>query len=382
MDGRITHAHVERVGPGELLVTWRGPTDVAVFVSDSPDDAGTVIIELAGPRMASVDGLDPAARPYIHLLAPGGPFVVVAERRVLLDGSSNFRDIGGYPVASGGYVRWGSVFRSDHLAELTVEDLEVVRALGVRTVIDLRGPHELEVQPTAIPDGGPITVVNLPIGDGSIDGVPLRELMSRGQLEQFSIEDMALLYEVMLEEHADVFVAILMAAAKADMGDPSGTGAAPTATVEGGVFDGALLYHCTAGKDRTGLATALLLTVLGVDEGLVLDDYELTNRFRSKWRVEELRPVLAAQGLDIDAFMPLFTAPRKALVAALARLRERHGSVEGYLVGHGGMNPAVLDQLRTRLIVDGPPAGGRPGEGGADGNGDGDGDADGHGGAA
>ena len=349
MDGRITHAHVERVAPGELLVTWRGPTDVAVFVSDSPDDAGTFIVELAGPRMASVTGLAASERPYIHLLAPGGPFVVVAERQVPLAGTSNFRDIGGYPVASGGYVRWGSVFRSDHLAELTADDLAVVTALGVRTIIDLRGPHELAAQPSAVPADGSFTVVNLPIGDGSVDGVPLRELMEKGQLDQFSNDDMALLYETMLEEHADVFVAIVMAAAKADLGDNRGE--EPTAGVAGSVFDGALLYHCTAGKDRTGLATALLLSTLGVDDATVLDDFELTNRYRSKWRVEELRPLLAEQGLDIDAFMPLFTAPRKALVAALAGLRERHGSVEAYLVAHGGMPTSVLDQLRARLIV-------------------------------
>jgi protein-tyrosine phosphatase len=352
MDGRITHAHVERVAPDELLVTWRGPTDVAVFVSDSPDDAGTNIIELAGPRMASVAGLSPNDRPFIHLLAPGGPFVVVAERQIPLDGLYNLRDIGGYAVASGGYVRWGSVFRSDHLADLTDDDLAVLQALGVRTIIDLRGPHELAAQPSPVPADGPITVVNLPIGDGSVDGVPLRELMERGRLDQFTVEDMALLYETMLEEHADVFVAIVMAAAKADLGDNRGE--APTAEVGGSVYDGALLYHCTAGKDRTGLATALLLSVLGVDDATVLDDFELTNRYRSKWRVEELRPLLAEQGLDIDAFMPLFTAPRKSLVAALAGLRERHGSVEGYLVEHGRMNPAVLDQLRARLIVGGP----------------------------
>jgi len=138
--------------------------------------------------------------------------------------------------------------------------------------------------------------------------------------------------------------------------------AASTHGTVGGRAEGALVYHCTAGKDRTGLVTALLLSVLGVDEATILDDYELTNRYRSKWRVEELRPQLAEQGLDIDAFLPLFTAPRKALKTALAGVRERHGSVEGYLDAHG-LDPGVLDSLRTRLVVGGPgsgPAAGAP----------------------
>ena len=103
------------------------------------------------------------------------------------------------------------------------------------------------------------------------------------------------------------------------------------------------VFHCTAGKDRTGLTAALVLSALGVDDGQVLDDYELSNRFRSAVRLGEIRPVLAEKGIDIERYLPLFTAPRRSMAAALAGLRATYGSVEDYLTGPAGAAPADLE---------------------------------------
>lgn len=330
MAAPITHVHVERLAPDELMVTWRGELDAIVFVSPSPDDAGTDIVDLDGPRRVVVRGAMAAGRPYVHLLAPDGPFVVAAERLVPLDGPQNFRDLGGYPTSHGRPVAWGRVYRSDHLSELSAADLDVLGALGVRVAVDLRGPHEHASAPSALPDGGPVDRIDLPVGDGSVDGVPLRELVTSKAIDAFSVQDMVDLYVALLDQHADTFATVLTLVADADRQ--------------------ALVFHCTAGKDRTGLAAALLLDTLGVADATILDDYELTNRYRSQWRVEELRPVLAEQGIEIDRFLPLFTAPRAALAGALAATRERHGSLERFLVDAGGLEPSVPGALRAHLL--------------------------------
>lgn len=330
MDAPITHVHVERLGVDEVVVTWRGPVDAVVFLSSTPDDAGTEILELDGPRRVVVHGAAATERRYVHLLAADGPFVVAAERLVPLEGARNFRDLGGYVGAAGRRVAWGRVFRSDHLSELTDGDRAALDRLGVRTAVDLRGPHEHASAPSSLVDGGPIERIDLPVADGSVDGVPLRELVATKAIDGFTVEEMIVLYTTLLEDHADTFAAVLALAADAGRR--------------------ALVYHCTAGKDRTGLASALLLATLGVGDATILDDYELTNRYRSQRRVEELRPVLADQGIDIDRFLPLFTAPRRALAGALAATRERHGSLEHYLVDAGGLDPDVPALLRDQLL--------------------------------
>ena len=109
------------------------------------------------------------------------------------------------------------------------------------------------------------------------------------------------------------------------------------------------VFHCTAGKDRTGVAAALLLEVLGVDREHVLDDYELSTRYRSGPRIEELRPRLVAAGVDVESVRPFLSAPRPALAAGLATVDERHGSVIEFLLA-SGLDPEVPARLKAELL--------------------------------
>jgi protein-tyrosine phosphatase len=110
------------------------------------------------------------------------------------------------------------------------------------------------------------------------------------------------------------------------------------------------VFHCTAGKDRTGLTAALVLSTLGVDDAQILDDYELSNRFRSAVRIAEIRPALEENGIDIERYLPLFSAPRRAMAAALEGIGATYGSVEAYLTGPASVAPATLAALREHLL--------------------------------
>jgi protein-tyrosine phosphatase len=233
-------------------------------------------------------------------------------------GALNFRDIGGYPVAAGGLTRWQAVYRSDSLHFLTASDLAAFDALGVKAVYDLRRPAELARFP------GPRGHVHLEVASGDLAGWPAGSLRTRRDGEEWLAAD----YLSMLATAAPAF---------------------------GGLFthlaaDGELpaVVHCLAGKDRTGMAIALLLTALGVDRATVLDDYELTSQHLAS-RVPEVVEALAKLGITRPAAEGLMSAPRWAMAQALRELDEAHGGIRRYLLGPAGLTPSALDALRASL---------------------------------
>jgi len=251
----------------------------------------------------------------------------MADRLIPLEGTLNLRDLGGYVGLGGRAVRWRQVFRSDALHALTPADLDVVAGLGLRAVYDLRRTVECERQPTVI-DG--VRIERLCVGDDVEHGPELLDQILDGSLPAADDAFVVDLYVGMLRDAAQVFGDVLTRLAAPD-GLPA-------------------LFHCTAGKDRTGLAAALLLTVLGVDRETILDDYELTNEYRSNRRIEELRPMIEAAGVDVEAVRPFLSARRPVLRGALTWVDEAHGGVEAYLLGPAQVSLETLGALRERLL--------------------------------
>ncbi|HYD10575.1 MAG TPA: tyrosine-protein phosphatase [Acidimicrobiales bacterium] len=253
----------------------------------------------------------------------------MSERRVALEGNMNLRDLGGYVGLDGRTVRWGLVFRSDALHALTAADIDVVRGLGLRAVFDLRRTVECERQPTIVWSED-VRIVRMCVGDDAEHGPELIDLIMSGELPEADDQFVVDLYTGMLTDAAPVFGGVLSALAD-DGGLPA-------------------LFHCMAGKDRTGLVSALLLTVLGVDRETVLDDYCLTNEYRSNRRIEEMRPSIEAAGVDVEKVRPFLSARRPVLTDTLSWIDATHGGVEAYLTGPAGMSPSTLDVLRARLL--------------------------------
>lgn len=121
-----------------------------------------------------------------------------------------------------------------------------------------------------------------------------------------------------------------------------------------GLADGDRLpavFHCAAGKDRTGMVAALLLSVLGVDEGDILDDYELTSRYRRPERIAATKARLEGEySVPAEVVAGILRTPRWAMESTLAELRQRYGSVEGYLTGPAAVHPSVPGKLRELLL--------------------------------
>lgn len=250
------------------------------------------------------------------------PLLHHPERRLPLDGASNFRDLGGYATTDGRRLRWRRLFRSDHLAALSERDHAMLQALGVRRSFDFRGVHERRAQAYAVPG-----LVQHHLG---IEPTVAQQMHALVEAHHALTPDrmvslMEELYRRLVDEEAAVF-ASWFGHLMAD--------------------DSPAVFHCTAGKDRTGLAAALLLRALGVSQAVVEGDYLLTNHHYQ-------RPAMAGHGVPDDALAVLWSVRPGFLHAALARIDERHGGLDAYLAQRLGLDNAALERL-ARLYLEAP----------------------------
>ena len=328
----VTAASVEPGADGRVAVSWEVTgADHGVLVAVGPrpdrlDHAGAVAIP-AGQR--SVELSRPVATQVYAAVSPatGGSGLLAAERRLVFDGVSNFRDLGGYATVDGRRTRWGCVFRSDAFHSLTDDDVGRFADLGMRVVYDLRSERERDLQPNVFTDDD-VRSVQLPLGSGAdAHGrlPPVEELEAGAGF-------MVGLYRGMLEHSPEVFGALLSGLAESD--------ALPA------------VFHCLWGKDRTGVAAALLLGALGVAHADVVDDYALTDRFRRALDVEATLARLQAAGVPPEAAAGVASTPAWVIDTVLTDLDEAYGDVAAYLAGPAGMDDATLTELRRLLLTD------------------------------
>lgn len=255
-----------------------------------------------------------------------------SKRWLPLEGATNFRDIGGYRADDGRSVKWGMVYRSDRLSRLTEHDLARLSELGLKQLFDLRTPEEQASQPNRLPVGDPPEVVPLPVSPEA--NGELEELMRVGRIWEkidatdISAEDtrqvMCRFYRSYVVDHTAEYGSFLRRLAEA--------GRHPA------------LVHCAAGKDRTGVAAALLLRVLGVSHAQILDDYQLTNRVVGTWGREMHDGELPAHVSVVIGANPDF------LTAALEAMDRLCGSFEAYLREALGVGDDVRSELRAALL--------------------------------
>ena len=246
-----------------------------------------------------------------------------------LDGALNRRDIGGYRGHDGANLKTGLVFRSDNLNTLTDADLEVFDGLGVRSVFDFRGDREVELQPSRFWScvDNPVRV---PIADDTVQEKTFVERVEARELVEVTDTEVGESYISILEEKGHQFGPVLRAIAS------------PTRRP--------LLFHCTAGKDRTGLAAALIHGICGVSRDDIIHDFELSNTYRLPTRLAALKDRFEPMGIDIEPLIPALGAPPEAMEMALDHLEANHGGVDGYVVGQLGLSTATTDAVRAALL--------------------------------
>jgi alkaline phosphatase len=246
------------------------------------------------------------------------------KRAVGLQGGSNFRDLGGYPAAGGKTVKWGRIYRSAEVSQLTEADLATLQGLNLAVNCDLRGPQEVQTAPDRMPAG--VKYLNLPAGSENVGNassylIQVKTAAQADSLIRASYTNTAHFkakYQPMFEQ--------LLAL-------PSGK---------------ALLFHCTAGKDRTGIGAALVLSALGVPVPYILADYQATDVF---WKTErEKRLAQMAGMMDANRLRPLMAANPGYLAQTLAIINQKYGSMANFLKTEMGLTDDKLTKLQKMCL--------------------------------
>jgi protein-tyrosine phosphatase len=242
------------------------------------------------------------------------------RRRLEVEGCNNFRDLGGYPGAGGRRLRWRMLFRADALHHLTPRGVgQLCHELGVREVVDLRSSGELRMDGRGLLAHESLRHHHLPLFDGEVS----RE--QRDLADDMTLGDR---YFMMLRFAGGPIARVFEALAAAE---------------------GPAVFHCAAGKDRTGVISAVLLGALGVPDELIVADYA-ASREGLDLVVERL---MQSEGYrEMFAALPPDTlhAEPETMISFLRQMKEKHGSMEGY-AEDAGVGAATLDRLRARLVT-------------------------------
>lgn len=262
------------------------------------------------------------------------------ERRLALPGTTNVRDVGGYLAAEDAVVARGKLFRGEVVTRRSglnslhgawdPEDAADFRDLGLTTLLDLRADREVASTPSAWAEATGAEPVRVPIDEGGegADTDFVRQLLS-GERASFTEADMTAFYIDILISRAALFGDIVELVSRDDR--------LP------------VLIHCTAGKDRTGLAIALIMELLGCHRDDVVSEYALTGALRPN-RVSAYAPLFMEAGVDPEVARALFETPEASMHGALQHLDEHFGGTAMFLEQLGGMSRQTHERLRRTLL--------------------------------
>jgi protein-tyrosine phosphatase len=323
---------VERLDQNRIRVSWTADEPVDVLIADRADVAPTHARRVATGVTSGHHVVQAPAKRRAYIMLRGattGRTEWTSERVLPLATASNYRDLGGYKTADGRRVRWGRIYRSGATPLLGSKDLAYVRTLGIESMVDLRSVQERELAPNRLPD----RTTRYFTQDYSYSA-----LLEAGRGEDGRVTSSAL-YRSWLILLAPQFRIIFK---------------------ELSTGRGAVALNCTAGQDRTGVATALILSALGVPRDTILEDYHLSTISRHpENEMPEFDPVqfpdnpaaLPSAKTRLATPQPLHDqAGRAHLEEMFDEVDRRWGSVDAYLTQQLGVGPRELEQLRASYL--------------------------------
>ncbi|MHC5118674.1 MAG: tyrosine-protein phosphatase [Planctomycetota bacterium] len=274
----------------------------------------------------------------VVLILAGCSSEVQIERSVSLQGQSNFRDIGGYETVDGRTVKTGVVYRSGELHALTGRDVQKLESLNIKTDVNFLTPQEIQARGAdRIPSD--TTEVNLPIEAGGGLVQEVSHARRTGDFSKVPADLNPKFHELLVDEARQQYAALIRQIIRSD-GQP-------------------LVYHCSHGIHRTGTATAVILSAVGVPWETVRQDYLLPNETRAQEiekRTSELRTA-AAKTFDIDEsevdmtnINAFYILESDYIDGSLKQIEQKYGGIENYLKNGLGLSEKEINKLKEILL--------------------------------
>jgi protein-tyrosine phosphatase len=330
----IFDVSVSRSRPDALCISWKikhKNLRISIYHGTTPETTQRKIPFkfIKNQTAVIISKLDPKVPHYFKVVPEAGKAIIVGERRLPLQKTVNSRDLGGYETADGHRVKWGKVFRSDHLARLSSDDIAFLKQLKIQTVFDFRTLAEVRSRPDRFPADDHGSYVHLPVNHLKFEPALLFEKLKNGDADWLTPQFLIKGYRLNVDQFARSWGAVFKRLA-----DPAQL---------------PLIFHCTGGKDRAGTFAALLLLALGVPEKTVIDDYGLSNIY-----IADVVNQIYAQ-FNIDAqyrkkISPYFSAPQYCIEAMLSHLHDKYGSPTAYLKSKAGMTEEMLQKIKYQLL--------------------------------
>jgi protein-tyrosine phosphatase len=341
-DAEVTNLSCDQTGPTEYKLSFSFTGDsheVRIFASTDPSSPNnTDPILKTSETSVTVHAGAPGQRVYFFLKPDHGEQREVSIRHLPLEGTPNFRDLGGYETSDGHFVRWGVIYRSGVLSYLTAKDFAYLSQLGIRVVCDFRTAQENATAPEIwIPDAK-VEHISLPIGSGTSKDTTtsIQKILATNPGPAEFRAWMIKTYGGFAVTNASEYSKVLVQLEQDHL---------------------PLLYHCSAGKDRTGLFSAFLLIMLGVPEKTAVEDYALTNKYLMDASQSEFNKKMLANASP--AYAKVSPELRQIMMAAdpeyvkstLRQIEDHYGSFDNYRRTELGVTDYDLDKLRSRLLT-------------------------------
>lgn len=325
--------YVERKINGDYLIKFPSVDSFTIYQGTSLEsiDWKNSVANSKGNSIWFMD-YDLSSRYFFGVENSAGERLIATERLIPIKGVSNFRDLGGIPTKDGRVIKWGKFYRSGKLNKMKNKDLDYFTTLGIKTVVDFRDDVEVEKDKSKLPTTYKINKVRVPIGDRSGNmQTQLKKKIRKADQKTFDSE--GFVGDVM-RQFIDTFAFHYQ----------------PFLDLAFEEENAPLLFHCTAGKDRTGLGAAILLAMLGVEKDVILDDFLMSNFYRNREINKTLRKT-SLVGVRQRVAQPLVEVKESYLKIAFDAIDEKYGSMENFLEMEYGFNSLRLKQFRDKFLI-------------------------------
>ncbi|MEK7253308.1 MAG: tyrosine-protein phosphatase [Bacteroidota bacterium] len=270
-------------------------------------------------------------RSFFGLVSPKGDTMIVSERKIPLEEQPNFRDLGGLPAGKDRYVKWGMIYRSGKLSDLTRNDQAYLSNLGIRTVVDLRNNIEIGKDPDRLPNGVNYHQFSLSDKEGQAYNRLRRMVLREGYRKQKAKD----LFQDVMRAFADTLADDIKPVFELLLKEEK---AAP------------LVFHCSGGKDRTGFTAAMILSALGVDRSVILQDYLMSNFYRQTENASGMSKARLL-GIDAETLEYAFLVREEYMKAVFEVIDKKYGGTDKYLETKYGLGEAERQFLREKFTL-------------------------------